>query len=58
MPPTIDAVLADGVLIPVTCDDHLVRQVAGRWVCIRPRHADRPCSIQLALAPAAVPLSA
>ncbi|MEV5710138.1 hypothetical protein [Actinoallomurus sp. NPDC052274] len=43
MPPAIDAVLADGVLVPVERDDHLVRPDGDGWMCIRPTHSDRSC---------------
>jgi hypothetical protein len=45
---TVDAVLADVILVLVERDDHLVRQVGGEWICIRPRHSGAPCGAAFA----------
>jgi len=46
MSATVDAVLADVILLLVEREDHLVRRVGGEWICVRPRHRGDPCSTE------------
>jgi hypothetical protein len=46
----LGAVLLDGngLVTVVEPDEHVVRAVGGRWVCVRPAHEGMACQVELA----------